>query len=118
MFSHTIKRARKHCKKPGPPVCDDLVKHDFTSSTLNELWLTDITEHHTGEGKFFTCAVKDVYSNKIVGYAIDSRTKSRLAVAAIEDAVARRGGDPDPWPGAWFTAIGARSFGRGSSSTV
>jgi len=37
-------------------------------------------------------AVKDVFSNRIVGYAIDSRMKSRLAVAAIDDAVARRGG--------------------------
>lgn len=92
LFSHTIKRARKHGKTPGPRVCDDLVKRDFTASSINELWLTDITEHHTGEGKLYMCAVKDVYSNKIVGYAIDSRMKSRLAVAAIEDAVARRGG--------------------------
>ena len=38
------------------------------------------------------CAVKDVFSNRIIGYAIDSRMKSRLAVAAIDDAVARRGG--------------------------
>nr|BFF05877.1 hypothetical protein GCM10023233_08460 [Brevibacterium otitidis] len=92
LFSHTIKRPRKHGKKPGPPVCDDLVKRDFTASSINELWLTDITEHHTGEGKLYMCAVKDVFSNKIVGYAIDARMKSRLAVAAIEDAVARRGG--------------------------
>ncbi|NYD57583.1 transposase InsO family protein [Nocardioides marinisabuli] len=37
------------------------------------------------------CAFKDVYSNKIVGYYIDSRMKSRLAVAALNNAVARRG---------------------------
>lgn len=92
LFSHTIKRARKRGKKPGPPVCDDLVKRDFTARQINELWLTDITEHHTGEGKLYMCAVKDVFSNKIVGYAIASRMKSSLAVAAIEDAVGRRGG--------------------------
>ncbi|MFC5424995.1 IS3 family transposase [Brevibacterium otitidis] len=51
-----------------------------------------ITEHRTDEGKLYMCAVKDVFSNKIVGYTIDARMKSRLAVAAIEDAVARRGG--------------------------
>lgn len=87
LFSNTIKRARKHGKKPGPPVCDDLVKRDFTAKAINELWLTDVTEHHTGEGKLYMCAVKDVFSNRIVGYAIDSRMKSRLAVAAIDDAV-------------------------------
>ena len=92
LFSHTIKRARKHGKKPGPPVCDDLVERDFTAKAVNELWLTDITEHHTSEGKLYMCAVKDVFSNRIVGYAIDSRMESRLAVAAIDDAVARRGG--------------------------
>ena len=92
LFSHTIKRARKRGQKPGPPVCDDLVERGFTAQAVNELWLTDITEHHTGEGKLYMCAVKDVFSNRIVGYAIDSRMKSRLAVEAIDDAVARRGG--------------------------
>ena len=57
----------------------------------NQLWLTDITEHRTGEGKLYLCAIKDVFSNRIVGYSIDSRMKSRLAVAALDNAVARRG---------------------------
>lgn len=39
------------------------------------------------------CAIKDVYSNRIVGYSIDARMKARLAVAALDSAVARRGGD-------------------------
>ena len=55
----------------------------------NQLWLADITEHRTGEGKLYLCAIKDVYSNRIVGYSIDSRMKSRLAVAALNNAVAR-----------------------------
>ena len=41
--------------------------------------------------KLYLCAIKDVYSNRIVGYSIDSRMKSRLAVAALTNAVARRG---------------------------
>jgi putative transposase len=43
------------------------------------------------EGKLYLCAVKDVFSNKIVGYSIDSRMKSSLAVRALENAVAMRG---------------------------
>ena len=43
------------------------------------------------KGKLYLCAVKDVYSNRIVGYSIDSRMKSRLAVTALNSAVARRG---------------------------
>jgi putative transposase len=79
--------------RPGPPVHDDQVNRIFTAATPNQLWLTDITEHRTAEGKLYLCAVKDVHSNRIVGYSIDSRMKSRLAVTAIDNAVARRGAD-------------------------
>jgi putative transposase len=84
------KRRGKNGKKPGPPVHDDLVRRDFTATTPNQLWLADITEHRTAEGKLYLCAIKDVYSNRIVGYAIDARMKSRLAVSALNNAVARR----------------------------
>ncbi len=77
--------------KPGPPVHDDLVGRIFTATTLDALWLADITEHRTGEGKLYLCAIKDVFSNRIVGYSIDSRMKSRLATQALANAVARRG---------------------------
>ena len=94
------KKRGKNGKKPGPPVHDDLcavvddtgrVRHQFTAGAPNQLWLADITEHRTGEGKLYLCAIKDAYSNRIVGYSIDSRMKSRLAVAALNSAVARRG---------------------------
>ena len=93
------KRGRKG-KKPGPAVHDDLctvtdergrVRHEFAASGPSELWLTDTTEHKTSEGKLYLCAVKDVFSNKIVGYSIDSRMKSSLAVNALENAVSMRG---------------------------
>ncbi|QIV83270.1 MULTISPECIES: IS3 family transposase [Mycobacteriaceae] len=77
--------------KVGPPVHDDLVERDFTASGPNQLWLSDITEHRTDEGKLYLCAIKDVFSNRIVGYSIDSRMKSRLATTALSSAVARRG---------------------------
>ena len=63
--------------KVGPPVHDDLVERDFTADAPNQWWLSDITEHRTGEGKLYLCAIKDVFSNRIVGYSIDSRMKSR-----------------------------------------
>jgi putative transposase len=48
------------------------------------------TEHPTAEGKLYLCAIKDVYSNRIVGYSISDRMKSSLAVDALSSAVARR----------------------------
>ena len=85
------KPKRSKTAKPGTPSHDDLVKRDFTAEAPNQLWLSDITEHWTREGKLYMCAIKDVHSNRIVGWAIDSRMKARLVVAAIEMAVARRG---------------------------
>jgi putative transposase len=91
IFSAHAKRRGKP-KRPGPPVHDDVVQRDFTAEQPNQLWLTDITEHRTDEGKLYLCAIKDVYSNRIVGYSIDARMKSRLAVNALNHAVERRGG--------------------------
>ena len=77
-------------RKAGPPVHEDLVDRQFSAAAPNLLWLTDITEHRTAEGKLYLCAIKDVASNKIVGYSIDSRMKAALAVAALRNAIALR----------------------------
>ena len=66
------------------------MRHDFSAAAPNIKWLTDITEHPTREGKLYLCAVKDCYSNKIVGYSIDSRMKSSLAASALRNAIALR----------------------------
>ena len=84
------KKRGKNGKRPGPPVHDDLVKRDFSTDAVNELWLTDITEHWTDEGKLYLCAIKDVFSGRIVGYSISDRMKARLAVNALDSAVSRR----------------------------
>ena len=78
-------------RKPGVPAHDDHVGRDFNAAGPNQLFLADITEHRTDEGKLYLCAIKDCFSNRIVGYSISDRMKSRLAVQALENAVARRG---------------------------
>jgi hypothetical protein len=49
------RRCRGKGGKVGPPVHDDLVRREFTATGPNRLWLADIAEHHTGEGKLY-CA--------------------------------------------------------------
>jgi transposase InsO family protein len=80
-------KARK-ASKPGPPAHEDLVRRQFRADAPNQIWVADLTEHRTGEGKLYLCAIKDLFSNRIVGWAI-----ARLVVAAIEMAVARRDGE-------------------------
>lgn len=88
--STTTKKGRKHGKVPGPAVHDDLVQRDFTAERPDAVWLTDITEHPTAEGKLYCCAVKDCFSNRIVGYSIGERMTAQLATSALRSAIARR----------------------------
>ena len=77
-------------RKAGPPVHDDLVDRDFTAEAANVTWLTDITEHPISEGKLYLCAIKDVWSTRIVGYSMSNRMTAALAVSALSNAVALR----------------------------
>jgi transposase InsO family protein len=91
IWSTTTRKGRKGTgRKAGPAVHDDLVKREFYAPAPNVLWLTDITEHPTGEGKLYCCVVKDVFSNRIVGYSIGDRMTAKLAVDALRSAIARR----------------------------
>ena len=77
-------------RQPGPPVHDDLVERAFTAEQVDRLWLTDITEHPTTEGKLYLCAIKDACSRRIVGYSMADRMTAALAVDALANAVLRR----------------------------
>ncbi|WP_435109345.1 DDE-type integrase/transposase/recombinase [Nocardiopsis synnemataformans] len=53
-------------------VSADLVDRQFARQGLDQLWVTDITEHPTREGKVYCAVVLDVCSRRVVGRAIDS----------------------------------------------
>jgi transposase InsO family protein len=72
---------------------------EFTAPGPNQVWLSDLTEHPTGEGKLYLCAIKDVWSRRIVGYSIAERMESAIAVAALDSAVARRAAAGQPVAG-------------------
>jgi len=84
------KRKTRKKGQPGAPAHDDLVLRQFTAPGPNQVWLTDLTEHPTAEGKLYLCAIKDVWSGRIVGYSISDRMQSQIVVNAVESAVARR----------------------------
>lgn len=88
--SFAKKKSRKK-SSPATAAHDDLVRRVFTADAPDQLWLTDLTEHRTDEGKLYLCAIKDLWSNRIIGYSTDDRMKARLVVAAANNAVARRG---------------------------
>lgn len=71
---------------------DDHVQRQLAADAPNRLWLTDSIEHPTGQGKLYLCVIKDVHAGRIVGYCMADRMQASLAVDALAQAVARRGG--------------------------
>ena len=62
-----VKTRKRRGKKPGPPVCDDLVNRNFTATAANELWLVDITEHRTREENFTSAQSKTCFPGALWG---------------------------------------------------
>ena len=89
-WSRFGKKKRYAKARVGAPAHEDLVRREFTAPAANTVWLSDLTEHPTREGKLYLCAIKDVWSRRIVGYSISDRMTSAIAVTALNSAVARR----------------------------
>jgi putative transposase len=87
---HGIYRRHGRRRRPIPAVHDDLVRRRFVADGPDRLWLTDITEHPTREGKVYCAAVLDVYSRRIVGWSIADHLRAELVVDALEMARWRR----------------------------
>jgi putative transposase len=74
------------------PKFPDLLKRDFTASAPNSRWVGDMTEIPTAAGKRYLATVLDLYSRRLLGAATGLHPDAELARAAIETAVAARGG--------------------------
>jgi len=72
------------------PTCEDLVQRRFWATRPNEVWLTDITEHASTEGKVYCCVVLDLFSRRAVGWAIDRRCETALVNDALSMAAETR----------------------------
>ncbi|MGI8792726.1 MAG: IS3 family transposase [Acidimicrobiales bacterium] len=69
----------------------DLVNRVFERDGPNQLWMTDITEHPTTEGKVYCCAVLDAWSRRIVGWSVDKRATTAMVNSALGMAIEHRG---------------------------
>lgn len=74
----------------GLPVAPNLVKRDFTAKAPNRLWVTDITYLWTDEGWLYLAAIIDVFTRKVVGWAMKDRLTLPLALEALDMAVTRQ----------------------------
>jgi len=84
------KRGRTTVRVPGVRVCEDLVDRAFMAAAPDRLWVADITYLRTWEGWLYLVAVQDVYSRRIVGWAMDSHMRTELVTDALLMALTRR----------------------------
>jgi putative transposase len=78
---------------PGMATASDLVERHFTREDPDRLWVTNITEHPTREGKIYCAVVLDVFSRRVVGWSIDSSATAALVTNALGMAISNR--EPD-----------------------
>jgi putative transposase len=74
----------------GIATAADLVDRQFSRAEPDRLWVTDITEHPTREGKLYCCVVLDTYSRRVVGWSIDAAQTATLATSALGMAIDSR----------------------------
>jgi putative transposase len=85
-------RRRRALTKPGRrPAAPDLVGRRFTAVAPNVLWCGDLTEVETDEGKLYLATVLDLFSRRLLGYAMSEHHDAALARASLQMAAATRG---------------------------
>lgn len=75
---------------PNLPTAGDLVDRQFSRTAPDRLWVTDITEHPTREGKLYCAVVLDVFSRRVVGWSIDAAPTATLVTNALGMAIGQR----------------------------
>ena len=86
--------ARKRYGVPGAASADDLVDRVFVRDRPNQLWVTDITEHPTREGKVYCAVVLDAFSRRVVGWSISHNPTAALTSNALGMAIEQRDAQP------------------------
>lgn len=72
------------------PVAPNLLNRQFNVAQPNQAWTSDITYLRTRQGWLYLAAVMDLYSRKIVGWAMAPTMPTELVVAALQMAVQQR----------------------------
>lgn len=80
-------RAASTRQNPRAIPAPDLVNRDFTAAASDRLWVADATRIPCGEGVFWLAAVRDAFSNRIVGWRCSDRCDTDLILGALEYAV-------------------------------
>lgn len=84
------RRVRTTDSRHDLPIAPNLLNRNFTAAAPNRVWLADITYVPTDEGWLYLAAVMDMYSRKIVGWAMRDHLRTELASTALAMAIQRQ----------------------------
>ena len=84
------RRVRTTDSRHNLPIAPNLLDRNFVAAAPNRIWLADITYIPTGEGWLYLAAVMDLYSRKIVGWAMRDHLRTELPLAALMMALQRQ----------------------------
>src|SRR5205085_5992766 len=76
--------------KHSLPVTANLLDRNFAAKKPDQVWLTDITYIPTGEGWLYLAVILDLFTRKVVGWAMRDHMRAELAIAALTMAIQRR----------------------------
>ncbi|MXW06767.1 MAG: DDE-type integrase/transposase/recombinase [Gammaproteobacteria bacterium] len=68
----------------------DLLQRDFSATEPNGVWVTDITERKTREGKLYLCVIKDLYYGAIAAWKTGTRPTAEWVTSTVEMALVKR----------------------------
>lgn len=87
LYSITVKKYKTHSSKKVADDLENVLKRDFTTTSINEKWVGDITYIHTiRDGWCYLASVLDLHSKKIIGYAFGKRMTNDLVLKALKNA--------------------------------
>ncbi len=84
------RKGRGCTRRDGSQPSDDLVNRAFDPAEPDRLWVMDVTEHPTAEGKIYLAVVLDAFSRRVVGWSIADHNRAELVVDAVQMAIWRR----------------------------
>jgi len=89
------RRVRTTDSRHDHPIAPNLLNRNFSAATPNQIWLTDITYVETDQGWLYLAAVMDLYSRRIVGWAMADHLRTELPLAALNMAISTRRPGPN-----------------------
>ena len=84
------RRVRTTDSRHDHPIAPNLLNRNFSAAAPDRIWLADITYVETGQGWLYLAAVMDLYSRRIVGWAMDDHLRTELPLAALNMAISTR----------------------------